>query len=303
MKQLWAPAQLATFAHVVDLNSFSAAAQALRVPKAAVSRAISELETELGTKLLERTTRRIRLTTAGEILYPYCRRIAAETAAVVGLAAGWRSHTTGPLRVRADPAFGRALLAPLVPRFLEKFPDMPLDVELATVAAPEATRDADVIVCIGETVPMGHAQKALGSPPAVLCATPAYLQKRGSPQRPEDLHQHDLLVPASTAAGFELSLSQATRRAQLSLVPKLAVNDPGVLHSATVAGLGVGLLPEFLCRQGLATRKLEAVLPDWTLPELAPLRAIFRADMAQDRRVVALLEFLTANIVPVLAGR
>jgi LysR family transcriptional regulator AphB len=83
--------------------------------------------------------------------------------------------------------------------------------------------------------------------------------------------------------------------------PKLAVNDPALLHSATAAGLGIGLLPEFLCRQGLMAQKLRQVLPDWELPAQAPLCAVYPARLAEDPRVKALVDFLAANIVPALA--
>ena len=144
----------------------------------------------------------------------------------------------------------------------------------------------------------------LGAPPAILCATPAYLQKEGTPAAPEDLDRHGLLTPESPAGPlFMLRLSQGARRAELTVRPKLAVNDPALLHSATAAGLGIGLLPEFLCRAGLAAQKLRRVLPDWELPPQAPLRAEYPADLAEDARVRAFVDFLAANVVPALAGR
>ncbi|MCS6948141.1 MAG: LysR family transcriptional regulator [Steroidobacteraceae bacterium] len=304
MKQIWTPAYLATLAKVVELNGFGAAATALRVPKAAVSRAVAELEAQLGVQVLHRTTRRLRLTPAGEILLPHCQRIAAAAAAVLELAATWRaSLAQGPLRVRAEPAFGRALLAPLVPRFLEAFPDIPLDVQLAPVVPGTACDAADVQIWLGRGDVPGHVVRELGAPPALLCASTAYVQKHGLPQRPEELATHAILMPGSDARHVELRLAKGDRRAAITVTPKLAVNDPAVLHSATVAGLGIGLLPEFLCRQGLAQQKLHAVLADWELPDQPPLCAVYRHELAQDRRVVSLVDFLAAHIVPALAGR
>jgi DNA-binding transcriptional LysR family regulator len=117
---------MATFAKIIDLNGFSAAARALGVPKAAVSRAIAELEEELGVKLMTRTTRRLKLTPAGERLLPTCRAILTATDDARRLAAELLESRSGPLRVLAEPTFGRVLLAPLVPRFLERYPKIPL---------------------------------------------------------------------------------------------------------------------------------------------------------------------------------
>jgi len=306
MSQLWSPAHMATFAKVVDLNGFSAAARAFRVPKAAVSRAVAELEKELGVKLLTRTTRRIALTPAGEQLLPACRAILEAAERVRQLSAELTLLRQGPLRVLADTTYGRVLLAPLVPRFLERYPGIPLEVDLGEVGEA-AQSNYDVIIRAGveSTAADGSTlvSRVLGAPPAILCATPAYLQRAGQPAEPEELDRHELLTPDSSAGPlFVIRLSQGQRRAELAIRPKLAVNDPALLHAAVAAGLGIGVLPEFLCRQGLATQKLKRVLPDWVLPEQQPLCAIYPGQLAEDPRVKALVEFLAANIVPALAG-
>jgi DNA-binding transcriptional LysR family regulator len=278
----WAPAQLAVLAKVVDLNGFSAAARSLGVPKAAVSRAVADLEKALGVRMLERTTRRISLTPAGQLIYPHARRVADELDAAQVLIAKLRNPATGPLRVTADATYGRVLLAPLVPRFLESFPDVAIRAGLPT----------------DETV--GH--RLLGALPAVLCATPQYLAQKGTPTKPEDLRQHDLFTPESDRPDlFQLEFSRNSQRAEVRVVPRLTVNDPAVLHASAAAGLGIGLLPEFLCRQGLATGRLNQVLDEWQLPPAASLYAVYPATLGADPRVQRFVDFLAANIVPALA--
>ncbi len=297
---IWSPAHLATFAKVVDLNGFSAAARALKVPKAAVSRAVADIERELGVQLLTRTTRRIKLTAAGTQLLPHCRSILESVERVRQRAAELTTRREGPLRVLADTAYGRVLLGPLVPRFLESFPDIPLEVELGDGGSGEF----DVVVR-AEAVPSSpdHIARELGAPPTVLCATSAYLARNPAPTKPEELEAHSLLTP-DTGDGpiFVLRLTQgALRRAEVAVRPKLAVNDPALIHAAVVSGLGIGVLPEFLCRQGLALQKLRPVLAEWSLPNQSPLCAVYPARLSQDRRVNALVDFLAANIVPALA--
>ncbi len=300
MSLFWLPAQLATLSKVVELNGFSAAARALGVPKAAVSRAVADLEQSLGVKVLNRTTRRLSLTEAGQLIYPNARRLADEADAARTQIGRWFAPPTGPLRVAADPTYGRILLAPLVPRFMESFPDIPLEVSLQPQAAG-AGRGSDVAIRTGTGDEPGMAHRLLGAPPAILCATPAYLQRRGTPERPDDLKGHELLTPEGEGREFQMTLSHGTMRAEIRVTSRLAVNDPTVLHAATAAGLGVGVLPEFLCRQGLATGRLKLLLPDWQLPQIMPLYAVYPATQGADTRVQRFVDFLAANVVPALA--
>jgi DNA-binding transcriptional LysR family regulator len=292
---------MATFAKVVDLNGFSAAARALKVPKAAVSRAVAELEAELGLKLLTRTTRRLALTPAGEQLLPQCRLILQTVEAVETKAALLAERHMGPLRVRADATLGRLLLAPLVPRFMEQFPDIPLELALGDERSDSA--EHELVIQSGRSTELGaeHSAQELGSPPTLLCATPSYLQKVGIPQAPAELERFDVLLPDAGPTGAALRLTQGQRREEVHLRPKLAVNDPALLHASVAAGLGIGLLPEFLCRQGLATRRLQQVLGDWQLPPQPPLCAVYPARLAEDHRVRALIDFLAAHMVSALA--
>ena len=300
MNLIWTPAQLAMLAKVVDLNGFSAAARALGVPKAAVSRAVADLEKTLGVRVLERTTRRIALTAAGRLLYPHARRVGEESDAARGAIAKLHSPEMRPLRVAADPTFGRVLLSPLVPRFLEAFVHVPLEVVLDTQQLADGSWD--VAIRTRPPADVRIRQRLLGAPPALLCATPAYLQQRGTPERPDDLRAHDLLTPeASELPEFRLQLTRGAQRAEVPLTPKLAVDDPVVLHAAAAAGLGIGLLPEFLCRQGLATGRLKAVLPEWSVPPAAALYALYPSTLESDPRAQQFVDFLAANIVPALA--
>ena len=289
MNAIWAPAQLAVLAKVVDLNGFSAAARALGVPKAAVSRAVADLEKALGVRVLERTTRRIALTPAGKLIYPHAKRVVDETDAARSVIAKLQGPIEGPLRVVADPTYGRVLLTPLVPRFLESFPDVPLE-----VAMDGAATGQDWDVAIRTRLPSDQTllNRLLGAPPALLCATPAYLQQRGEPARPEDLRAHDLLTPeAVDLPEFRLRLEKGLQRAEVPLSPKLAVNDPAVLHAAMAAGLGIALLPEFLCRQGLATNRIARVLPGWTVPHAARSTRCIRRRSKATRVCSALSSF------------
>lgn len=295
---MWLASEMNAFAKVVDLHSFTAAARALGVPKVAISRAVRSLEARAGTRLLTRTTRRIALTDAGAALLPYCQRVAVDVQAARSAMLPLSSSRTG-LRVLADPAYGRLLLSPLLPRFLEVYPDIQLEVEMSADLPAEPGEQWDLLIQNGPPRSEGLAGTSLGRPPLILCATPNYLRAHPAPTEPAQLAQHALLIPGESVA--ELRLNRGTKQtAQIPVQPRLVVNDPAVIHAATAAGAGIGVLPEFLCRQGLAMGKLTRVLPDWTAAGLLDLHAVCDLRRARSPQVIALIDFLVANMVPVL---
>jgi DNA-binding transcriptional LysR family regulator len=294
---MWFPAELAAFAQVVELGSFTAAARSLAVPKVAISRSIQSLEKRLGTKLLTRTTRRIELTDTGRALLPYAQRIATAADAARTLMAPLTEQRTG-LRVLADPAYGRLLLAPLVPRFLESYPDIALEVEMAGTLPDEPGAQWDVLIQNGPPRRDGLVGTPLGRPAVILCATPAYLRAHEPVTHPAQLAQHAVLVPGQSVQ--QLRLHRGQQQAVVPLTPRLVVTDPAIVHAATAAGSGIGVLPEFLCRQGLTMGKLERVLPQWQVADLVELYAVSDLRRAASSQVRALLEFFRASMVPVL---
>ncbi len=295
---MWLASEMAAFAHVCELKSFTAAARALGVPKVAVSRAIASLEKRLGTRLLTRTTRHVSLTPAGALLRPHCTRLLAEVEAVRGRFAP-SSPGTQRLRVLTDPGYGRLLVTPLVPRFLENYHGIELSVAVAD--EPPGNEDWDLMICRGNLGNQdGVVQTPLGQPTVVLCAAPSYLSREGRPRTPADLTKHALLTVSSPAA--TLRLRREGEEHELRPRPALQAIDPALVHSSTAAGLGIGVLPEFLCRQGLAAGKLQRVLPEWSLVEGPDLVALAPAGRSGSAVIRQFLEFLLANMIPVLSN-
>ena len=303
---MWLASEMAAFAHVAELKSFTAAARALGVPKVAISRAIVSLERRLGTRLLIRTTRRVTLTSAGLLLRPHCQRLVAEVDAVRAQFTPAASGTRN-LRVIVDPGYGRLLVTPLIPRFLENYADIELHVSLIDTLPEKPSGEWDLLICNDAPVHPDLMSIALGSPSLLLCATPGYLQKHGRPRVPSDLDMHSVLRTSppgtlATSVPALLPLIRDGEAQQIRLRPSLQVNDPTVVHSSTAAGLGIGVLPEFLCRQGLAMNKLERVLPGWTVAAPLQLQAIHPRELAGSPSIRQFIEFLLANLVPVLGS-
>jgi DNA-binding transcriptional LysR family regulator len=300
---MWLASEMAAFAHVAELKSFTAAARALGVPKVAVSRAIVSLERRLGTRLLTRTTRRVALTSAGLLLRPHCQRLVAEVDAVRTRFAS-ATDSARSLRLLVDGGYGRLLVTPLVPRFLERYREFQLQVALVDSLPIVPGKDWDLLICNGAAERSGLTCTELGSPPLVLCATPAYLARQGRPHLPSDLTLHSVLCVAARHGETApmLQMRRSSEEQQIRLKPSLQVDDPALVHSSTAAGLGIGVLPEFMCRQGLAMGKLERVLPDWSLSTALQLQAVYPTDLAGSSSIRVFIEFLLANLIPVLAG-
>jgi DNA-binding transcriptional LysR family regulator len=289
--------EMAVFARVVEANGFTAAARKLHVPKVRVSRAVAALERALGARLLERTTRRIALTTAGRSILAHCQRVALEVeaarAALQPVAEG------SQLRVAIDQGFGRLLVGPLVPRFLERFPQVTLRLINAEDVADGA--DFDVALRADGRIAEGEVASPLGTPPMILCATPGYLAGKDLPQSPSELGQHAMLWAAATPDSV-LRLAKDGGEVTVPGTPRLVAQDLTALHAAVAAGLGIGALPEFMCRNGLAMKRLVRLLPDWQVADPVELTAVSAPDRAAMPAVRSFVEFLAANIVPALAG-
>jgi DNA-binding transcriptional LysR family regulator len=301
---MWLASEMATFAHVAELGSFTAAGRALGVSKVAVSRAVASLEKRLGSRLLTRTTRRVELTPAGLLLQPHCQRLLQEVESVRRSFASL--DTPQPLRVLVDAGYGRLLVTPLVPRFLEHFSNIELQVGVSDTQ-PDGPGDAwDVLICNAPEAHPALMQTVLGSPPLLLCATPAYLERHGQPHLPADLNAHTVLrvhdTRDPTHPGPGLDLSRGHEHHHVRLRPALIVNDPALIHSSTAASLGIGVLPEFLCRQGLAMGKLQRVLPEWLVDEPLELAAVYAEANAGSAAVRQFIEFILANMVPILTS-
>jgi DNA-binding transcriptional LysR family regulator len=212
--------EMAVFARVVEQNGFTAAARKLGVPKVRVSRAVAQLEKVLGARLLERTTRRIALTAAGRSILAHCQRVALEVeaarAALQPVAEG------AQLRVAIDQGFGRLLVGPLVPRFLERFPQVTLRVINAEDVLAGA--EFDVELRSDGRVAEGETASSLGTPPMILCAAPNYLAGKTLPQSPSELAQHALLW-AGNGAGAQLRLAKDGGAVTVPGTPRLVAQD------------------------------------------------------------------------------
>ena len=181
---------VAAFARVVEAGSFSAAARRLRISKSATSAHVQRLEERLGVRLLHRTTRRISLTEAGAAYYRHCARIVAEAESAEQAARALQREPRGMLSISAPDTFGPMHVAPAIPEFLARFPDLAIDISLSPRHVDLVQEGLDLAIRIGTLKDSPLVVRRLAPSRFVLCAAPAYLKKRGVPRVPDDLLRH-----------------------------------------------------------------------------------------------------------------
>lgn len=286
--------QMLLFARVVEAGSFAAAAKSLGLTRAAVSKQIAALEERVGAQLLQRTTRSMHLTEIGEEFYAHCARIAAEAAEAENAVASMQSAPRGALRVAAPVTFGRRYLTPLVAPFLSAHAEISLELALSDAEAPLGEEGFDVAVRIAPRIESGHVARLLAPSPHVLCAAPAYWERRGVPHTPEDLRDHECLLYSSLPTP---SLWRFHGGKTVRVRGRFSVNHGESLRDAALAGVGVAYMPGFLVGPDLAAGRLVSALDAW-----AQSRQKVWAVHARGRhlapKVRVFVEFLVARFQP-----
>ena len=249
-------------------GSYTAAAARLGVSKAAVSQRIAELERAARVPLVQRTTRSVRLTEAGQRLVDETRASFEQIAQTFEQVRDLAEQPSGLLRVTAPVAFARQQLMPLLTEFLRLHPQVRIELDMADRLRSLATEGFDLAIRHTERAPDTHVAWTLCDTASVLVATKAYLRRAGVPQAPADLQQHNCLhYPRSQDMPvWTFSPVKAARGRETTNVPvrgSLAANNSEALREAALTGAGIALLPDFSAQEALRKGQLVAVLPDW----------------------------------------
>lgn len=265
--ELWSHCHWLTV--LAEQGSYTAAATRLGVSKAAMSQRIAELERIAGVPLVQRTTRSVRLTEAGQRLVDQTRAAFEQISQSFAQVRDLAGAPQGLLRVTAPVALARQQIVPLLPDFLRQYPQVRIELALSDRLSSLATEGFDLAIRHTAHPPDTHVAVALCATRSVLVASKAYLRRAGTPQQPVDLAAHNCLHyprpqerPAWT---FEPQGRTGTReRVTVQVSGSLAANNSEALRDAALAGLGIALLPDFSAQAALQAGKLVEVLPDWT---------------------------------------
>lgn len=254
---------MAAFVRVVEAGSFSAAARQLGTTASAVSRQVARLEQELSLRLMERTTRRLRLNEAGSEFYGHCRSML--DAADQALAIGERlmSSPRGLVRLSVPKAYGKFVISPLMPGFLRRYADVDVHLQISD-QSPDLIEDGfDLLVKVTDQPPEGLVGKPLGAVRQLLCASPAYLDRQGTPQHPQELLRHNCVYLGEHAGDNRWHFSDGERQEMVTVRGRYVCNHSEARLEAALADIGVTVLPHFTAAQALTDGRLREVLPHW----------------------------------------
>ncbi|AJG20996.1 LysR family transcriptional regulator [Cupriavidus basilensis] len=290
---------MAVFARVVDAGNFSVAARQLGSTPSTVSRQIKRLEEALATRLLERSTRKVRMTESGAEVYRYCRDVVSAAAGALDAAGHVVGRPQGRVSVSAPTAFAKTVIHPLVPAFLQAYPDVDLQLLFTDHEADPLADDLDLVIRLTEHPPPGLAGRRLGAVRWVLCASPAYLRARGTPAQPRDLAQHDCLYLGETADDNRWRLRRDSETQTVTVSGRYIANHAGARLEAAQQDLGIASLPEFTAALALQAGDLVQVLPDWELQARAYVGTVwllYPPNRFLPPKVRALIDYLAAHI-------
>lgn len=247
---------------VVETGSFSGAARRLGVPKSTVSRRIARLERDLGARLLQRTTRRLSLTDAGQIYYRHCSRVLAELDEAHRTVSGMQQQPSGVLRLTA-PHDLAAIVSTLIADFSERYPEVRVVTEMTTRVIDLVAEGFDLALRAGQLHDSSLIARRLASFDVVLYASPQYLERCGMPELPRHLANHRCLTLGSQRTSESWQLTGPDGAETVEVQAFLASNDVTLLCNAAAAGMGIANLPTLTCREDEKAGRLVRVLPTY----------------------------------------
>jgi DNA-binding transcriptional LysR family regulator len=279
------------FSTVVESGSFTRAAEQLRLSATATSRHVAELEKHLGAQLLQRSTRRLHLTEIGTNYYDRCRTILADVEEAEAQAATSESQPRGTLRISLPHSFGMRYIAPLMPEFCNRYPELQLELSFSDQKVDLVEEGIDMALRITTELKTSLIARKLAIAEFVCCAAPTYLQRHGTPQRPDDLRQHNCLTYSYASAGNVWAFTRDGKPVEVQVKGTLRSNNGDMNRLAAINGLGIIVLPTFMVCDELRSGTLVPVLADYSIPD-KQVYAVYLPGARRAARIKAMVDFL-----------
>ncbi|OUS24310.1 LysR family transcriptional regulator [Gammaproteobacteria bacterium 45_16_T64] len=283
------------FLAVNEAGSFTLAAERLGIPKANVSRKVSRLEQQLGVVLLERSTRRQRLTEAGQRYLAHCKRIHQEVDLAEASVSELLHNLTGQLHIGASVAIGQLILRPALSQFMQRYPDIQLRCHLTNQRLDLIEEGYDILIRVGELQDSRLIGKHLGSAKRGVYASPAYLKQHsiswGEISDIDDLQHCHFLLMSKVHGDGRISLRSGDDEREFRVTPRLLVDDFSLVQQAVLESSGVAILPDYMCNDAVARGELVNVLPEWGMQD-SDFYALYPRHRTNIPKVRAFLDFI-----------
>lgn len=280
---------------VVDANGFAGAARKLAISPPAVTRAVNELESHLGLRLLTRTTRTVRVTDAGARYVLDCRRILAELAEADESVTGQHGAPRGRLTITAPVLFGGKFVTPIVTEYLQRYPQVSASCLFLDRVVNMVDEGVDVAIRIGELPDSSMQAIRVGQVRRVVCASPAYLKAQGLPLTPDDLHQHAIVSASSVTPNPEWRMVENGEPRSIRLQARMTTSTNDSAVAAVVGGFGITRLLSYQVAEHLRARRLKTVLTAFE-PAALPVHVVHREGRQASHRVRAFIDFAVERL-------
>lgn len=283
------------FAKVVDSGSISGAAREIGQPKSTTSRRLKMLEEKLGVRLLQRTTRSLKLTELGALFYEHCKRVLKEAEEAERSVSSGQETPRGLLRITAPVETGFTNLGILIAGFTKKYPEVRIELNLSNRFVDIIEEGYDLAIRAGTLNDSTLVAKLLGNSRMVVCASPAYLEEHGTPKTPGDLKNHRLALYSDTLQKPTFSFSGPRGIASVQLNPRHCANSLIVLRDMVKSGYGITLLPDTHIRTDVTEGRLVRLLEDWKLPQDG-IYAVYPSPRHLTPKVRSFIDFLSEHM-------
>ncbi len=289
------PTDLTAFARSVEKGGFSSAARDLGLTPSGISKLVTRLEDRLGVRLLNRTTRRLSLTPEGEAFFHRVQRILADIEEAETEISRFRERPQGKLRVNVGTAFGAHQLVPALPEFLALYPEIEVEITMTDRVVDLVEEGADLGIRSGNLRDSSLVARKICDMERVICASPAYLQARGTPRKPEQLLSHNCLVIAGAPALKRWPFEGANGVKTIEVAGNVTANSAETLLQLALLGVGIIRLADTIVGAAIAAGKLVPVLSGVHHVEPLPLHAVWPQGRHRSPRMAAFVEFLVAR--------
>ncbi|GMR18281.1 MAG: LysR family transcriptional regulator [Gammaproteobacteria bacterium] len=280
------------FVEVVNGSSFTAAAGKTGLSRAQVSKSIMQLEEYLGTRLLNRTTRRVSLTEIGRIYFERCITILHDIEEIEGVAGEQTNKPQGTLTLNAPTSFGVLHLSEAIPQYLKHYPEMQVSLKLSDRFIDVVAEGFDLVIRIAELEDTSLIARKIAPCKRVFCASQEYLKQKGIPKVPQDLVNHDCLVYSNELKSDSWELHGLEGTESIKVNGPVCADNGDILKAAAVSGLGITLLPTFIVGPDICAGRLQQVLPDYCPPEIS-IYTIFPSRRYLSAKVRTFVDFLS----------